>query len=132
MTYQELRSKWNARRELLSILEANVSAEKTIAEFISDLDEFHNAAHTTTLSLKEAAELTGYSTRHLGRLIQQGKIPNLGRRNAPRVRLSDLCFKTPGLRKSEHGNKFETVRSRIAKSVITDSKGLHDDTDQTI
>lgn len=42
------------------------------------------------LNLQEAARESGYSADHLGRLIREGKIPNAGRRNAPRIRRSDL------------------------------------------
>lgn len=37
-------------------------------------------------TLKEAAIVTGYSTGHLGRMIRRGKIPNAGRKTAPRIK----------------------------------------------
>ena len=43
-----------------------------------------------TLSLTEAARVTGYSRDHLGSLVKRGKIANAGRTNAPRIRRSDL------------------------------------------
>lgn len=42
------------------------------------------------LDLKEAARVSGYSPDHLGRLVRDGKIPNAGRRNAPKIRRADL------------------------------------------
>lgn len=42
------------------------------------------------LSLLAAARESGYTPDHLSRLIREGKIPNAGRRNAPRVRRADL------------------------------------------
>ena len=42
------------------------------------------------LDLKEAARESGYSADHLGRLVRDGKIPNAGRRNAPKIRRIDL------------------------------------------
>ena len=39
----------------------------------------------TTFSLVEAAKVSGYSADHLGRLVRDGKIPNAGRRGAPRI-----------------------------------------------
>jgi hypothetical protein len=42
------------------------------------------------LSLHAAARLSGFSADHLGRLIRQGKLENLGRPHAPRVRRGDL------------------------------------------
>jgi hypothetical protein len=38
------------------------------------------------LDLQEAAPESGYSPDHLGRLVRDGKIPNAGRRNAPKIR----------------------------------------------
>ena len=43
-----------------------------------------------TLTLVEAARISGYSADHLGSLIRKGKLPNYGRTNAPRVRRVDL------------------------------------------
>lgn len=42
------------------------------------------------LTLSEAAEASGYSADHLGRMVRQGTIPNVGRHGAPRIRLGDL------------------------------------------
>lgn len=42
------------------------------------------------LTLAEAALRSGYSPDHIARLIREGKIPNAGRRGAPRVRAGDL------------------------------------------
>lgn len=43
-----------------------------------------------TMTLIEAASRSGYSIDHLARLIREGRLPNAGRRGAPRVRLRDL------------------------------------------
>jgi hypothetical protein len=45
------------------------------------------------LSLHRAAEESGYSVDHLGRLLREGKIPNSGRRAKPLIRRSDLPVK---------------------------------------
>lgn len=42
------------------------------------------------LSLEAAAQESGYSIDHLGRLVRQGKLPNAGRSGAPRIRRNDL------------------------------------------
>ena len=39
----------------------------------------------TTLTLTDAARESGYTREHLGRLVRDGKIPNAGRRGAPRI-----------------------------------------------
>ena len=46
-----------------------------------------------TLNLREAARESGFSVDHLGELVRQEKIPNVGRRNAPRIRRADLPIK---------------------------------------
>lgn len=49
-----------------------------------------------TLSLTEAARVSGYTPDHLGALVKKGKIPNAGRSGAPRIRRCDLPVKEPG------------------------------------
>jgi hypothetical protein len=46
--------------------------------------------------LTDAANRSGYSRDHLARLVRQHRIPNSGRRGAPRVRLRDLPIR-PGV-----------------------------------
>lgn len=46
------------------------------------------------LTLTEAAALCDYSADYLGTLVRNGKIPNIGRQNAPRIRRSDLPIKS--------------------------------------
>src|SRR4051812_27002109 len=43
-----------------------------------------------TLSLTEAARASGYTADHLGALVKSGKIPNAGRKSAPRIHRHDL------------------------------------------
>src|SRR5215207_8009998 len=50
------------------------------------------------LSLHSAAQESGYSVDHLGRLLREGKIPNSGRKSKPLIRRKDLprkAEKTP-------------------------------------
>lgn len=47
------------------------------------------------LTLAEASLRCGYSQDHLARLVREGKIPNAGRRGAPRVRAGDLPLRPP-------------------------------------
>lgn len=64
-----------------------VHAEELETALRTSLDE--------TLTLSEAARVSGYSTSHLRRLLDEGRIPNAGQPGAPRIRLGDLPFK-PG------------------------------------
>lgn len=43
-----------------------------------------------TLSLRDAARESGFTADHLGALVKDGKIPNAGRKGAPRIRRQDL------------------------------------------
>ena len=46
------------------------------------------------LSLKQAAQESGYSVDHLGRLLSEGKIPNAGRRGKRLIRRRDVPMKS--------------------------------------
>ncbi len=77
----------------------------------------------TTLSLVEAARESGYSRDHLGRLVREGKIPNAGRPNAPRIARRHLPLKAPseppladGTRRHDHSNA-QIVQSIIRKGM---------------
>lgn len=60
--------------------------------------------------------MTGYSPAHLGRLVREGKIPNHGRTNAPRVRRGDLPVKAlPG--GSEPVNPVRYRAEQIVRSI---------------
>jgi hypothetical protein len=56
-------------------------------------DELANALRMREeelLDLQQASFESGYSADHLGRLVRDGKLPNAGRRNAPKIRRADL------------------------------------------
>ena len=49
-----------------------------------------------TVSLAEAAELSGYTTDHIGNLVRRGVITNAGRSGAPRIHRKDIPTKRAG------------------------------------
>ncbi len=57
---------------------------------VSSLREIRTRDLNRELTLTEAARLRGCSVGHIGRLVRQGKVPNVGRPHAPRVRAGDL------------------------------------------
>ena len=59
-----------------------------------ELEEDLRAQEDTLLNLREAAELSGFSSDHLGRQVRQGKIPNAGYLGAPKIRRRDLPLKS--------------------------------------
>jgi len=60
-----------------------------------ELEHALKALGDETLTLVEAAAVSGYSADHLGHLVRNGTITNYGRKNAPRVRRADLPIKSP-------------------------------------
>ena len=58
-----------------------------------ELEQSLRQQQDETLNLKDAARESGYSADHLGELVREGMIPNVGRRNAPRIRRADLPIK---------------------------------------
>ena len=78
----------------------------------------------THLTLQEAADLSGYSADHLGRLVREGKIPNAGRPKAPRIARRDLPRKTGDiLPVAEEPPRYETSNARIVQSIIKEGVG---------
>lgn len=66
------------------------------------------------LTLTEAATESGYSEDHIRHLVSEGRIPNAGRKGAPRVRRGDLPLK-PGL--SSDGKEAATAITRTLEGV---------------
>lgn len=66
------------------------------------------------LTLKQASELSGYSTDHLSRLVRDGRIPNAGKHGAPRIKCVDLPRKPVGKSTSQsHVDSEQIVQSII-------------------
>lgn len=84
-----LHSRWRQKARLFREHghEATARAYEACSD---DLEAALNDDTDDLLNLQEAARESGYSADHLGRLVREGKIPNAGRRNAPRVRRRDL------------------------------------------
>jgi len=61
-----------------------------LRECAKDLEHVMKSAADRSLSLTEASHLSGYSTDHLGRLVREGRIPNVGRKGKPLLREGDL------------------------------------------
>ncbi len=73
------------------------------------------------LTLTQAAEVSGYSADHLGRLVREGALPNRGRLNAPKVRRGDLPRKVT-LSGSHVTNEIVGAsRRQVAKAISTSS-----------
>ncbi len=84
----ELAPAWRARAEQLRPYAA--AAARAFEEAASELETALAAAENDALNLTEASRESGYSADYLGRLIRAGKIPNVGREHAPRIRRANL------------------------------------------
>lgn len=63
---------------------------KALESAADDLAAALRGGQDELLTLSEASVVTGHTPDHIGRLVRNGKIPNCGRTNAPRVRRADL------------------------------------------
>ena len=60
----------------------------------TELEEALASEGDVALTLRQAAEESGYSADHLGRLLREGTIPNAGRPRAPRIARGHLPMKS--------------------------------------
>lgn len=70
--------------------EEQASAIEQCADELERSSQKHDDA---PLTLQEAAKFGGYSAEHLGRLVREGKVPNAGRKGAPRIARKDVPIK---------------------------------------
>ncbi len=74
---------------------------------------------TEALTIQQAARESGYSAEHLGRLVRDGKIPNAGRPNAPRIRRSDVPVKLGHLPPQDaEGHLTASSKRQVVRSIV--------------
>lgn len=120
-TLHKLADKWRDEAIMLRNRYADERSATLIAEMVK---EFEDALDTNDvlLNLQQAATESGYSASHLGRLVNEGKIPNAGRKNAPLIRRSDLPVK-PGLRSHKsRPSIYESRNDRIARAIVSSGR----------
>jgi len=92
-------------------------AQAKTAEILADeLAEALSFQDEKPLTLADAARECGYNADSLGRLVREGKLPNAGRPNAPRILRRDLPHKVPSSSSSREDSRLS--RSQIAGAVI--------------
>ncbi len=88
----------------------------------AELEAAWRESDSTVLTLTAAARESGYSADHLGRLVREGKIPNAGRRGAPKIALKDLPRKArraaTGSDRVEEPPPREASGAEIVQSII--------------
>ena len=95
MGVDALIGKWTERARKLREWAAAEDAARAWEAAAKELERVVAEAAEQLLNLQQAATTSGYSPEHLGRLVREGRIPNAGRPNAPRIRSGDLPRK-PG------------------------------------
>ena len=115
-------------RERAAFLRENAAAEQAATAWDRAAIEVEAALHAhglETLTLLDSALESGYSSDHLGRMIREGKIPNAGRRGAPRIARQDL----PGKRVATESASRDVANAQIVQSIIERgiSDGTHDE-----
>lgn len=94
----EVVTKWRREQHRFAGLGAMVDGSKLIDQLLHDIERATAMASEEAISLAAAAQESGYSSSHVARLIREGRIENVGRPHAPRVRRGDLPRKPPTLR----------------------------------
>jgi len=115
---QELVREWREEAGTLRPYggESSVAALDACA---ADLEAALREVDDEVLTIAEAAEVSGYSVDHLGRLLREGVIPTAGEPHAPRICRKDLPRKLghhPGAVTSGDaplGSKVQMVRSVV-------------------
>jgi len=120
MTPRELTDHWRSKA---LVFREHEQASVAIAYELcaEDLEDAFRSIEEERLTLAEAAETSGYSADHLGRLIREGKLPNAGRKGSPRIMRGELPMK-PGV-VATGGPKAELGIEQIVRSVIDEGVG---------
>ena len=124
MIFADLALEWLKLADQQDQLGAPAQAS-TLRYCAEQLDSGLKAEDTTLLTLNEAAEESGFSPDHLGRLVREGKIPNAGRLGAPQIARRDLPIKlkprVPAV--AEVAAISQTSIEQIVQSIIKEGVG---------
>ena len=130
MTLAELRALWMNRRDEWRLLGVQVDGAKLCEAILEDLDQLAHANADELLTLTGAANETGHHPDSIGRAVREGRLPNHGRRNAPRVRRGDLATlggSRSGCKETLTNAPTVGIRAvQIARAVVTSGNGGRD------
>jgi len=88
MTSRDLVIVWRQRARELEPYAAPAATAYTKAA--DELEAALAATESNDLTIGQASDVTGYSPDHLGRMIRQGKLENIGEKHRPRLRRADV------------------------------------------
>lgn len=111
----DLSAQWRDEAALFRRRGLNQAADLTESH-AAELEAAVREYEQFTLTLKDAAEESGYSASHLSRLVREGKIPNAGRANAPRIAREHLPRRSTPLANTGMGNHLD--RTQIVRLAI--------------
>jgi hypothetical protein len=124
ITKQESVRKRTWRRRANDLEAYAPSAARAFRVAADELEADVRDEEQRVVTLSEAARLNGYCREHLGCLVKDGTIPNAGRPNAPRIRLSDLPRKAGYLPPERVPEQLSgTSNGQIVRSIVEAQKG---------
>lgn len=115
-----LRTRWRTRRDEFERFRAAVDGATLCDEFLAELESAIQARDDECLALRDASTVSGYTVDHLARLIRQGRLPNSGRRGAPRIRVRDIPVR-PGRKTRSNDDAISDTRGYDPR---TDARAL--------
>ena len=117
-TIQKLVDSWREDSERLRRY-ADDRGARVCQLHADELEAALRAEQDELLSLDQAADQSGYSADHLGRMIRAGKLTNRGKKGAPLLRRGDLPEKPSGGPEGRApGNTEEYDTDRLFRDII--------------
>jgi hypothetical protein len=121
---RDLVAGWRARAELFR-KHGVEQAAATIEVLAVELEAVLQADDGRCLTLRQGSEESGYSVEHLARLVREGKLANVGRKYAPRVRRGDLPKRVPKHSDSDVAHSDDTGYDPTADARSLRERRLH-------
>lgn len=109
---EDLPARWRERAEYLRSF-GDSSCAKLWTLAADELEAVLRSAGEEGLTLSQAAKLSGLTPDYIGQLVREGKLKNVGRPGAPRVRRADLPAKSSRGRPSKAEAPSEREREQL-------------------
>jgi hypothetical protein len=118
MTVESLAGSWRSRAGKLRDWAAAEEVAHAWEEAARELEAVLASVEQELLNLQQASDRSGYSPDHLGRLIRDGKLPNSGRVNAPKIRVGDLPRKPGQIPARTAAQQTRQAKKAIARALL--------------
>lgn len=115
---EALAKRWRVDAALLRQYK-NIQQAEWLEDRATELERALHEHDNELLTLAEAGKESGYSADHLGRLVREGVLENLGRQNAPKVRRADLPRKLTLPCRHAATDLVGASRRQVAKAITT-------------